>query len=432
MLVLALIVASFGFLAFAAEINIDWQRNTGDHGTSTINVGDTVNWVWGETFFHTVTSDQFDSGARQSGTYSITFTTPGLVPYHCDIHNFMKGVIEVIDDSATAAPSAPPSTEPTVAPTAALPTAASEPTPAPSSVPTNAPVTTAPTKSPTLLPTVNIPELLENELRDLPRVSSGSDAPAEWTFTLYVQPNRIHNDLVSFNTRSYCYDKDSARVCSFLGPTFELTPGDNFTLVLVNELGPNDAGDGMHRFCFELYLACVYDIPDFATDEHAMMNKMHRPNTTNIHTHGLHVDPNVDNVYRLAPPGGSWTYRYKIPISHAPGLHWYHAHVHGSTAMQLMGGLAGTLVVKPPALALQAGLSSISTTMLTPFDQNIPDSIRSAQSFLLVVTPIIFAQSTIGGEVSQGCGAEFTCDPYAQAPLCTGTVVCGLFSTLQS
>jgi hypothetical protein len=263
MLVLVLIVASFGVLAFAAEINIDWQRSAGDHGTATINVGDKVNWVWGETFFHTVTSDLFDSGAQQSGTYSFTFTTPGLVPYHCEIHNFMKGTIEVIDDTSTPTPSAIPSTEPTVMPTALLPTAASEPTPVPSPAPTNVPLTLTPTKAPTPLPTVNIPELLENELRDLPRISSGSDAPAEWTFTLYVQPNRIHNDVVSFNTRSYCYDNNLERVCSFLGPTFELTPGDNFTLVLVNELGPNDDSGGMHLPLFRTVLCTRLRYPSY-------------------------------------------------------------------------------------------------------------------------------------------------------------------------
>ena len=154
-----------------------------------------------------------------------------------------------------------------------------------------------------------------------------------------------------------------------------------------------------------------------------MMNKMHQPNTTNIHTHGLHIDPNMDSIFTAAAPeGGSLLYRYEIPVAHAPGLHWYHAHTHGSSAMQIMGGLVGALIVQPPSTQSQsqAGLSGTSTTAHTPFDLNMPASIRSAQSFLLVVTYVVFTQSTIGGVVSQGCGVDFACDANTQAPLCFG------------
>ena len=83
-----------------------------------------------------------------------------------------------------------------------------------------------------------------------------------------------------------------------------------------------------------------------------VMNAMHQPNTTNIHTHGLHIDPNVDSIYLAAQPGGgTLEYKYQLPAAHSPGLHWYHAHTHGSSAMQLMGGLVGALIVQaPPAV----------------------------------------------------------------------------------
>jgi FtsP/CotA-like multicopper oxidase with cupredoxin domain len=45
--------------------------------------------------------------------------------------------------------------------------------------------------------------------------------------------------VVSFNARLYCYrDRNQAEevVCSFPGPTIIQTPGDNLTLVLINEL----------------------------------------------------------------------------------------------------------------------------------------------------------------------------------------------------
>ncbi|KAJ1557534.1 hypothetical protein HK405_015777, partial [Cladochytrium tenue] len=88
------------------------------------------------------------------------------------------------------------------------------------------------------------------------------------------------------------------------------------------------------------------------TDEEAnpdkYWNAMHGANSTNIHTHGLHVDPAVDNVGIVVKPGGTWQYNLTIPMDHAPGLHWYHSHKHGASALQVMGGLVGAIYVDPP------------------------------------------------------------------------------------
>jgi FtsP/CotA-like multicopper oxidase with cupredoxin domain len=78
------------------------------------------------------------------------------------------------------------------------------------------------------------------------------------------------------------------------------------------------------------------------------MNAMRYPNRTNIHTHGLHIDPAVDDVFiHTNGAGDNHTYIYKISPDHAPGIHWYHSHLHGASAMQVMGGLVGALIVQP-------------------------------------------------------------------------------------
>ncbi|MCI0359419.1 MAG: redoxin domain-containing protein, partial [Planctomycetaceae bacterium] len=38
---------------------------------------------------------------------------------------------------------------------------------------------------------------------------------------------------------------------------------------------------------------------------------------------------------------------FEIPAGHLPGTHWFHAHRHGSTALQLSSGMAGALIVDP-------------------------------------------------------------------------------------
>jgi hypothetical protein len=39
------------------------------------------------------------------------------------------------------------------------------------------------------------------------------------------------------------------------------------------------------------------------------LNDLRAPNHTNIHTHGLHVDPAVDNAMLGVAPGASRTYK---------------------------------------------------------------------------------------------------------------------------
>ncbi|MBK6714745.1 MAG: multicopper oxidase domain-containing protein [Burkholderiales bacterium] len=89
----------------------------------------------------------------------------------------------------------------------------------------------------------------------------------------------------------------------------------------------------------------TFDCPDDGLTEH------HRPhcfNTVNLHTHGLHVSPSgkSDNVLISIHPGQRFQYEYDIPRNHPAGTHWYHAHRHGATAIQVASGGAGVLIVR--------------------------------------------------------------------------------------
>ncbi len=92
-------------------------------------------------------------------------------------------------------------------------------------------------------------------------------------------------------------------------------------------------------------------------------------NTTNLHTHGLHVSPSGagDNIYlSILPAGtnpsyadgvttfvGSFTYSYAI-ANHTPGTFWYHPHHHGSVAVQVASGAVGALIVEGGAGTIDA------------------------------------------------------------------------------
>jgi FtsP/CotA-like multicopper oxidase with cupredoxin domain len=80
---------------------------------------------------------------------------------------------------------------------------------------------------------------------------------------------------------------------------------------------------------------------------HSEPNKPHCFNGTNLHSHGLWVNPsgNGDNVLLSIDPGVSFEYEYAIPADHPAGTFWYHTHRHGSTALQVSSGMAGALIV---------------------------------------------------------------------------------------
>jgi len=113
-----------------------------------------------------------------------------------------------------------------------------------------------------------------------------------------------------------------------VGPTLRAKPGDTIIITIKNMLPPNPA--------------------------HQDMSQPHDFNTTNLHTHGLHVSPGgiSDNVLRKMPPpaDGSKEADYPvvihIPINHPAGTFWYHPHVHGSTAIQVSSGMAGALIIE--------------------------------------------------------------------------------------
>nr|XP_002123563.1 uncharacterized protein LOC100187450 [Ciona intestinalis] len=107
------------------------------------------------------------------------------------------------------------------------------------------------------------------------------------------------------------------------GPTWMVYPGDTLNLRLENKLGPNPVND-------------------------TGPNTYHKPNTTNIHVHGLHISPEgiSDNVFLTVEPGAVQQYQFNIPEHHPAGTYWYHPHFHGSGNFQVSGGMAGLIIIQ--------------------------------------------------------------------------------------
>lgn len=63
----------------------------------TVSQGDTVTVTNDDDVTHTLTADDgsFDTGELAKGSTTITVDEPGSYTYHCEIHTYMKGTIEV-------------------------------------------------------------------------------------------------------------------------------------------------------------------------------------------------------------------------------------------------------------------------------------------------------------------------------------------------
>ena len=116
-----------------------------------------------------------------------------------------------------------------------------------------------------------------------------------------------------------------------VGPTLVVKPGDTLKIRLSNLLPPET-----HRMeCDDPTVPCDHTTP-------------HAFNTTNLHTHGLHVDPTgkSDNVFIKLENDDSFDYEIHIPEDHVAGTFWYHAHVHGSTTVQVASGVHGAIIIR--------------------------------------------------------------------------------------
>lgn len=170
-------------------------------------------------------------------------------------------------------------------------------------------------------------------------------------------PNRKLNPIW---TRAYGLAKTTEMIP---GPILYYKPGDLVNVELVNLLNPKTS-PALDDFSKVQRKQALQDEILSGHKVKGDLNIPHGLNFTNLHVHGLHVDPDRDDVLLVIKPegmkvpehtnpliaasdkiDGSWLYEYQLPKIHLPGTHWYHPHKHGSTSAQLENGMAGTMVI---------------------------------------------------------------------------------------
>ncbi len=139
------------------------------------------------------------------------------------------------------------------------------------------------------------------------------------------------------------YPGDSKKVATalrsfngqYMAPTLVLKLGDTLRINLINKLPANVSGQ-------------------------SKVNYLNYQNSTNLHFHGLHVDPRefrpgvfgdyvVDTAEAGVLPGKNRQHEVTIPMDHTNGIYWYHPHLHGSSNVQVSSGMFGAIIIRDPA-----------------------------------------------------------------------------------
>jgi FtsP/CotA-like multicopper oxidase with cupredoxin domain len=170
----------------------------------------------------------------------------------------------------------------------------------------------------------------------------------------------------------YCYVSTQTGAASYVeAPTIRVKQGGTFTMTLHNQIpysGPSATPTPPQKILYVPNDDCAWlpfdaprlPTPNPSTSPPGYFGRRRVPqnpsppwmlsNDTNFHTHGWHVSPYVDNVYKSmvwAKTPNTCVFKFTVRRSQPPGTYWYHAHLHGLSNNQVGGGLAGALIVVP-------------------------------------------------------------------------------------
>jgi FtsP/CotA-like multicopper oxidase with cupredoxin domain len=151
----------------------------------------------------------------------------------------------------------------------------------------------------------------------------------------------VHDEKMPDSTSRYCYLTSDGQP----SPNLRLKPGDLLIIHFQNDLTDLAANAPEIDRALAAGPICTTKKPVDACASGAMT-----PVSTNLHFHGLSVPPvcHQDDVLRtsIQPDDPVFDYRLRIPEDAAPGLYWYHPHIHDFSKTQVLGGASGALIIE--------------------------------------------------------------------------------------
>ena len=162
---------------------------------------------------------------------------------------------------------------------------------------------------------------------------TANNPEAYYSGTLVAGEETFQIGSDTLTTRAYGQE---GQPLSIPAPTMHLQPGEKYILRFENSL-PYEAPNSSH-------------------------NVLKDPNITNVHTHGLHISGESpgDDVTRSFEGGFGGDFVYDIPADHMGGTFWYHAHHHGSSYLQVAGGMLGLMVVDDSADGIPSNVAGMT------------------------------------------------------------------------
>jgi FtsP/CotA-like multicopper oxidase with cupredoxin domain len=233
---------------------------------------------------------------------------------------------------------------------------------------------------------------------------------------------RILDERLANGTSRYCYLTPDGKP----SPTLRLKPGDQLVIHFKNDLVDLDAKaldtttPAIDRPLAGAPICTAKKAAD-PCESGAMT-----PVSTNLHFHGLTVPPvcHQDDVLKtsIQPDDAVFDYRLRIPEDAAPGLYWYHPHLHGFSKTQVMGGASGALIIEGIERADPA-LAGLPERVIVIRDQDLinPDAAPSRSEPVLSKSQLdndgdAVNSGTGFGKPSKDLSVNFVPVPYPNYP----------------
>ena len=181
---------------------------------------------------------------------------------------------------------------------------------------------------------------------------------------------RILVQKLADGTVRYCYLTPDSKQ----SPTLRVKPGDELVIHFKNDLVDLDTGTPAIDQALAGAPICTAKKTLDACESGAMT-----PVSTNLHFHGFTVPPvcHQDDVLKtsIQPDDMPFDYRLRIPDDAAPGLYWYHPHLHGFSKTQVLGGASGALIIEGIE-RVNPDLAGLPERVIVIRDQNLlnPDA----------------------------------------------------------
>jgi FtsP/CotA-like multicopper oxidase with cupredoxin domain len=164
-----------------------------------------------------------------------------------------------------------------------------------------------------------------------PRPAAGSvvlPPPDLYSFLGFLPVLFNYNTTVDAEGRNlFCFQTNPF---AWEGPTLRINPGDTLSVTVTNNVPNGSVEEQLSSNAGQCGDLVVYQ------------------GTMNIHYHGAPVSPACHQdqvIHTLINNGETFTYFIPWPYYAAPGLYWYHTHVHGNANESVQGGASGLLSV---------------------------------------------------------------------------------------